>query len=149
MIKISPKIDTKEVEKIFNSHSASMMMNVPGNINGHNVFQIVNVCSSQVEEQVDLFPQISPQIEAMLTPRTSFSRRDPCSVLTSHLLLTSLGNPTKIYNNVYYGVHVYTPLWENPPKCTTMCTTVYHLWENQPPGFPSQNVPICILYTSL
>ena len=33
MIKISPKIDTKEVEKIFNSHSASMIMNVPGNIN--------------------------------------------------------------------------------------------------------------------
>ena len=42
-----------------------------------------------------------------------------------------------------------SPLWENPPKCTTMCTTVYHLWENQPPGFSSQNVPICILYEML
>ena len=116
MIKISPKIDTKEVEKIFNSHSASMMMNVPGNINGHNVFQIVNVCRSQVVEQVDLFPRISPQIEAMLTPRTSFSRRDSCSVLTSHLLLTSPGKPTKMYNNVYYGVHVYTPPLGKPTK---------------------------------
>ena len=88
----------------------------------HNVFQIVNVCRSQVVEQVDLFPRISPQIEAMLTPRTSFSRRDSCSVLTSHLLLTSLGKPTKMYNNVYYGI---SPLgkpttWVLLSKCTYM-----------------------------
>ena len=44
MIKISPKIDTKEVEKIFNSHSASMMMNVPGNINGILLTQCISNC---------------------------------------------------------------------------------------------------------
>ena len=92
----------------------------------HNVFQIVNVCRSQVVEQVDLFPRISPQIEAMLTPRTSFSRRDSCSVLTSHLLLTSPGKPTKMYNNVYYGVHVYTPPLGKPTKMFNWTHEVVH-----------------------